>query len=319
VQLDSAALEAAVAAESAPPAAATAGKRSSIVSAKEYASAALASKAAEEDDMEYVHLRTCVLSARVVNHVDEGSNTFYVIECKGGSGHEEAVWEVRRRYSEFEELHQKTEAEVPIYFPGKKLNFFVMSVNKKCRRQMKLDKFLSCALGVMSISPRLQQELLKFLDAHSRMHLQPDAVLWRSATVHMHRSDVLRKAAQISVSCSGSRFWGNVTLYSLHVTVGTKTVMHEKRWIDFCEFHAALVKNGTSAQAFPEVFRTISETAGEEDEGAEEKRLSINEFLAAVLSISALTPSAQDEVLVFLHIHANFGVPQNTHLWPEPL
>jgi hypothetical protein len=75
--------------------------------------------------------------------------------------------------------------------------------------------------------------------------------------------------------------------------------------------------------------RTISETAGEEDEGvcaaaaaaaaaasaadlyddihvvcaqAEEKRLSINEFLAAVLSISALTPSAQDEVLVFLHM-----------------
>ena len=71
--------------------------------------------------------------------------------------------------------------------------------------------------------------------------------------------------------------------------------------------------------------RTISETAGEADEGvcaaaaaaaaaelyddihvicaqAEEKRLSINEFLAAVLSISALTPSAQDEVLVFLHM-----------------
>ena len=67
--------------------------------------------------------------------------------------------------------------------------------------------------------------------------------------------------------------------------------------------------------------RTISETAGEEDEGvcaaaaaelyddihvvcaqAEEKRLSINEFLAAVLGISALTPSAQDEVLVFLQM-----------------
>ncbi len=68
--------------------------------------------------------------------------------------------------------------------------------------------------------------------------------------------------------------------------------------------------------------RTISETAGEEDEGvcaaasaayldddihvvfaqAEEKRLSINEFLSAVLSISALTPSAQDDVLVFLQM-----------------
>jgi hypothetical protein len=33
----------------------------------------------------------------------------------------------------------------------------MMSESKKCRRQMKLDKFLNCALGVMIISPRLQQ------------------------------------------------------------------------------------------------------------------------------------------------------------------
>ncbi len=165
---------------------------------------------------------------------------------------------------------------------------------------MKLDKFLNCALGLMTISPRLQQELLKFLDAYTRMHLEADAVLWRSSTVQMHRHDVLRKASQISVTCSGSRFWGNVTVYSLHVTVGTKTVMHEKRWIDFCDFHAALVKYGASAASFPEVFRTAHETAGEEDEGAEEKRLQINEFLAAVLGMSALTQAAQDEVLIFL-------------------
>jgi hypothetical protein len=95
--------------------------------------------------------------------------------------------------------------QAPIYFPGKKLNFLMMSVNKKCRRQMKLDKFLNCALGLMTISPRLQQELLKFLDAYTRMHLEADAVLWRSSTVQMHRQDVLRKASQISVTCSGSR------------------------------------------------------------------------------------------------------------------
>jgi len=41
------------------------------------------------------------------------------------------VEQVKRRYSEFEELHKKTEAEVPIYFPGKKLNFLMMSPNKK--------------------------------------------------------------------------------------------------------------------------------------------------------------------------------------------
>ncbi len=34
-------------------------------------------------------MRTCVLSARVTNHVDEGSNTFYVIEVGWG------VWGVR--------------------------------------------------------------------------------------------------------------------------------------------------------------------------------------------------------------------------------
>ena len=99
--------------------------------------------------------------------------------------------------------------------------------------------------------------------------------------------------------------------------------MHEKRWIDFCDFHAgplanaaitsaateilqhicaALIKNGASPAAFPEVFKTAHETAGEEDEGAEEKRLQINEFLASVLGSSALTQSAQDEVLIFLLI-----------------
>ena len=77
-------------------------------------------------------------------------NTFTVVQCKGGSGAADVEWEVKRRYSEFEELHQKTEAEVPIYFPGKKLNFLMMSANKKCRRQMKLDKFLNCAAGCMT-------------------------------------------------------------------------------------------------------------------------------------------------------------------------
>ncbi len=67
--------------------------------------------------------------------------------------------------------------------------------------------------------------------------------------------------------------------------------------------------------------RTAEETAGEEDEGvcsaaaadntaihffenaqAEEKRLQINEFLAAVLSSAALTQAAQDEVLIFLQM-----------------
>jgi hypothetical protein len=87
-----------------PATAVAVGKRTSVVTAKEYAAAAMASKAAEEDDMEsvfiqitssylrfnfsppsppplrHVYLRSCILSARVVNHVDEGSNTFYVIQ-----------------------------------------------------------------------------------------------------------------------------------------------------------------------------------------------------------------------------------------------
>lgn len=68
--------------------------------------------------------------------------------------------------------------------------------------------------------------------------------------------------------------------------------------------------------------RIAQETAGEEDEGvssaaagyntatnrflsivqAEEKRLQINEFLAAVLGTAAFTQAAQDEALIFLQM-----------------
>jgi hypothetical protein len=69
--------------------------------------------------------------------------------------------------------------------------------------------------------------------------------------------------------------------------------------------------------------RTAHETVGEEDEGvsacfsvlslvqsgsyyccaqAEEKRLEINAFLAAVLSMGSLTQAAQEEALTFLQM-----------------
>jgi hypothetical protein len=44
---------------------------------------------------------------------DTPRNAPLYLQCKGGSRSADAAWEVKRRYSEFEELHQKTEAEVP--------------------------------------------------------------------------------------------------------------------------------------------------------------------------------------------------------------
>ena len=43
---------------------------------------------------------------------DTTRNALFSSQCKGGSRSADAAWEVKRRYSEFEELHQKTEAEV---------------------------------------------------------------------------------------------------------------------------------------------------------------------------------------------------------------